>query len=160
CFWNCGTAAGAVLKIRQGVFPAVIDAPMTSSELLPAGISSAVPCSSGWAWFQAATTALPHFTSSSLLEYQILIGPLAWAALSADWPPPPPPPPPPPQPTRARPRVATTAIQSRMRVLGIGDLLGRGRGRGRLTPGGVGRWMLGRRGWRVEARRRERGGPR
>ena len=107
-----------MLKIRQGVFPAVIEAPMTSSELLPAGISSAVTCSSAWAWFQAATTALPHFTSSALLEYQILIGPLAWAALSADWPPPPL------QAARARPRVATIAIQSRMRGLGIGTSLG------------------------------------
>jgi hypothetical protein len=97
------------------VLPAVIEAPMTSSELLPAGISSAVTCWSAWAWFQAATTALPHFTSSSLLEYQILIGPVAWAAWSADWVPPPRL-----QPTRARPRVATTAIHRRMRGLGIG----------------------------------------
>jgi len=79
------------LKTRQGVLPAVIEAPMTSSELLPAGISSALTCPLGWEPFQAATTCLPHFTSSALLEYQILMGPLADVALEALVPPPPPP---------------------------------------------------------------------
>ena len=47
CFWNCGTAAGEVLKTRHGALPAVMAAPMTSSEDLPAGISWAVTFSLG-----------------------------------------------------------------------------------------------------------------
>src|ERR1700686_1508125 len=77
CFWNWETAAGAVLKMRHGGGPAVMAAPITSSELLPAGICSAVTCSLAWLWFQAATTASPHFTSSALLEYGILMAGLA-----------------------------------------------------------------------------------
>src|SRR5215468_2478550 len=108
CLTQPGTAAGEVLRTRHGVLPAVIEAPMTSSEVLPAGISCPVTFWSACCWFHAATTPLPHFTSSGLLEYQTLIGPVAWAA-SLD----PPPPPPPPQPAaattpstpRARPKV-------------------------------------------------------
>ena len=37
CFWNCGTAAGEVLNTRHGALPAVIAAPMTSSDDLPGG---------------------------------------------------------------------------------------------------------------------------
>ena len=96
CFWNCGTAAGEVLKIRHGALPAVIDAPMTSSEVLPAGISCPVTFSFGCAAFHFATAALPQATSSLLFEYQILIGPVAAAALSASSEPPPP------QPATAR----------------------------------------------------------
>ena len=56
-----------------------------SSELAPAGISSPVTFSLGWAEFQAATTALPQATSSGLFEYQILMAPLAPAALAAQF---------------------------------------------------------------------------
>src|SRR5690348_8681929 len=90
CFWNCGTAAGEVLKTRHGALPAVMAAPMTSSEDLPAGISWAVTFSFGCAWFQDATIALPQASSSGLLESQILIGPLV--SRSPDALPPPPPP--------------------------------------------------------------------
>src|SRR5690242_16956712 len=83
-----GTDAGEVLKIRQGSLPAVTAALMTSSDDLPAGISCPLTCSFGWAAFQAATACLPHFTSSGLLEYQILIGPCAWLVLLAEAPPP------------------------------------------------------------------------
>ncbi len=78
--WNCGTAAGAVLKIRHGALPAVIAAPMTSSEVLPAGISWAVTFWSGCSAFQASTIALPQATSSGLLEYQIVMGPVVAVA--------------------------------------------------------------------------------
>ena len=57
--------------------PAVIAAPMTSSEVLPAGISCPVTFWSGCAVFHAATICLPQATSCGLLEYQILIGPRA-----------------------------------------------------------------------------------
>src|SRR6185503_18795617 len=90
CFWKPGTAAGLVLKTRQGALPAVIAAPMTSSEDLPVGISWPVTCSFGWALFQADTIALPQATSSGLFEYQTLIGPRACAASLASVPPPPP----------------------------------------------------------------------
>ena len=90
CFWNCGTAAGEVLKTRHGALPAVIAAPMTSSEVLPAGISWAVTFSLGCAAFQAATIALPQASSSGLFDSQILIGPV-------DAPASPTPPEPPPQ---------------------------------------------------------------
>src|SRR5450759_4873440 len=56
---------------------------MTSSELVPAGISSPVTTWSGWSLFQAVTTALPQATSSALFEYQILMAPVAPAALAA-----------------------------------------------------------------------------
>src|ERR1700748_2468517 len=79
-FWNCGTAAGEVLNTRHGALPAVMAAPMTSSELLPVGISWPLTCSFGCALFHAATIALPQATSSWLLEYQTLMGP--WAALA------------------------------------------------------------------------------
>ena len=65
------------------MLPAVIDAPITSSELVPAGISSPVTCSFGWSLFHASTTALPQVTSSALFEYQILIGPVGPAAAAA-----------------------------------------------------------------------------
>ena len=57
--------------------PAVIAAPMTSSEVLPAGISWAVTFSSGCAAFHSLTIALPQAISSGLLESQTLIGPFA-----------------------------------------------------------------------------------
>ena len=88
CFWNCGTAAGLVLNTRHGALPAVIDAPMTSSEVLPAGISWAVTFSSGFAAFHSLTIAFPQAISSGLLESQTLIGPFAERALSASPPPP------------------------------------------------------------------------
>src|SRR5680860_600802 len=90
CFWNWGTAAGAVLKTRHGAFPAVIAAPMTSSEVLPAGISWAVTSSVGWAVFHASTMALPQATSSGLLDSQTLTGPCAACAPEASEPPEPP----------------------------------------------------------------------
>jgi hypothetical protein len=49
CFWNCGTAAGDVLKTRHGALPAVMEAPITDSESLPVGISCPVTFSVGWA---------------------------------------------------------------------------------------------------------------
>ena len=91
CFWKPGTAAGLVLKTRQGALPAVIAAPMTSSELLPVGISWPVTFSFGCAEFHAVTIDLAQATSSWLLEYQTLIGPRACAASLAEPPPPPPP---------------------------------------------------------------------
>ena len=65
-----------MLKTRHGALPAVIAAPMTSSEVLPAGISWAVTFSLGFFAFQAATIALPQASSSGLLDSQILIAPL------------------------------------------------------------------------------------
>src|ERR1700709_200388 len=61
--------------MRHGALPAVMDAPMTSSLVFPAGISCPVTCSSGWVLFHEATTCLPQVTSWALLEYQIFIGP-------------------------------------------------------------------------------------
>src|SRR5215468_3281790 len=113
CLTQPGTAAGEVLKTRHGVLPAVIDAPMTSSEVLPAGISWPVTFWSACDAFQAATTDLPHFTSSGLFEYQILIGPVAAAASLAFEPPPPPQPAATVAPTsrnRPRARVCVTFI--------------------------------------------------
>src|SRR3954452_12746208 len=75
CFWNCGTAAGEVLKTRHGALPAVMAAPMTSSELLQAGISCAVTFSLGFFASQPATMASPQLRSWGLCENQILIGP-------------------------------------------------------------------------------------
>ena len=69
-----------MLKTRQGAVPAVIAAPITSSLLLPAGISWPSTCWSALAAFQLATMALPQATSCSLLEYQMVIGPLAAVA--------------------------------------------------------------------------------
>src|SRR4051812_37223240 len=103
CFWNCDTDAGDVLKIRHGAFPAVIAAPITSSELFPVGISCAVTFSSACPAFHAATICLPQTTSSALFEYQIVIGPRAFAAASA------PPEPPPPLPHAAIEPARTTA---------------------------------------------------
>src|SRR3954454_17202586 len=91
CFWNCGTAAGEVLKTRHGALPAVMAAPMTSSELLPAGISWAVTFSLGFFAFQSATMALPQASSSGLLDSQILIGPLTARSPDDDEPELPPP---------------------------------------------------------------------
>src|SRR4029078_11026883 len=53
---------------------------MTSSEDLPSGTSWAVTTWSGFAEFQASTTCLPQAISWALLEYQMVIGPLAVAA--------------------------------------------------------------------------------
>src|SRR4051795_5322267 len=61
--------------MRQGSLPAVMAAPITSSEDLPAGISCAATFSFGCAEFQAATICLPQATSWALFEYQILIAP-------------------------------------------------------------------------------------
>src|SRR3954447_1125916 len=124
CFWNCGTAAGEVLKTRQGALPAVIAAPMTSSEVLPAGISCAVTFSLGCAAFHEATIALPQASSSVLFESQILIGPRAEAASPL-------PPPPPPQALRrptptARP-AAVTVRRGRFMIAPIGCRVVRGR---------------------------------
>src|SRR5450631_322045 len=55
-------------------------APMTSSDVLPAGISWEVTTSLGWAAFHAVTIALPHLSSSRLLDSQILTGPCAVSA--------------------------------------------------------------------------------
>src|SRR4051794_18788432 len=107
CLTQPGTAAGEVLNTRHGVLPAVIEAPMTSSEVLPAGISRPVTFWSACAAFQEATTALPHFPSSGLFEYQIWIGPVA-ASSDAE------PPPPPPQP--AATAAAATRKTPRTRV--------------------------------------------
>ncbi len=63
-------------------------APMTSSEVLPAGISWAVTFSSGWALFQSATIALPQAISSGLLDIHTLIGPEALCASLEPDPPP------------------------------------------------------------------------
>src|SRR5690349_13900548 len=105
CFWNCGTAAGLVLNTRQGALPAVIAAPMTSSEVLPAGISCAVTFWSGFLAFHSLTIALPQAISSGLFDSQTLIGPVALCAFSAS-------PPPPPQPA-VRPRARTAAVAER-----------------------------------------------
>jgi hypothetical protein len=80
CFWNWGTAAGLVLNTRHGALPAVIAAPMTSSEVLPAGISCAVTFSSGCAEFHSWTIALPQAISSGLFDSHTLIGPAALCA--------------------------------------------------------------------------------
>ena len=42
CFWNFGTDAGGVLNTRQAVVPAMIEALIASSDVLPAGICCAV----------------------------------------------------------------------------------------------------------------------
>src|SRR3954470_4362048 len=111
CFWNCGTAAGLVLNTRHGALPAVMAAPMTSSEVLPAGISWAVTFSFGCAEFHCPTIALPQAISSGLFESQTLIGPVEdWAWLE--------PPPPPPQ-AAVMPRARTAAETGR-----ILDLMG------------------------------------
>src|SRR6476619_2162090 len=88
CFWNCGTAAGLVLNTRHGALPAVIAAPMTSSEVLPAGISCAVTFSDGWAEFHSATIALPQAISSGLFDSHTLMGPDALCASLEPDPPP------------------------------------------------------------------------
>src|SRR4051794_10207901 len=111
CFWNCGTAAGLVLNTRQGALPAVMAAAMTSSEVLPAGISWAVTFSFGCAEFHSETIALPQAISSGLFESHTLIGPVAdWAPLESD--------PPPPQ-AAVTPRARTAAETDR-----ILDLIG------------------------------------
>src|SRR5450759_4691666 len=66
--------------MRHGAFPAVMAAPMTSSDVLPAGISCAVTSSLGWAVFHAFTMALPQVISSGLLDSQTLTGPCAVSA--------------------------------------------------------------------------------
>src|SRR5665811_2625209 len=55
-------------------------APMTSSDVLPAGICCAVTSSLGWAAFHAFTMLVPQVTSSGLLDSQTLIGPCAVSA--------------------------------------------------------------------------------
>src|SRR5665647_1656123 len=66
--------------MRHGAFPAVMAAPMTSSDVLPAGISCAVTTSLGWAAFHAFTMAWPQVISSGLLDSQTLTGPCAVSA--------------------------------------------------------------------------------
>src|SRR4051812_29853953 len=88
CFWNCDTDAGEVLKIRHGALPAVIAAPMTSSELFPVGISCAVTFWSAWAAFHAETICLPQATSSALFDNQTVIGPRVSVAELSVYPPP------------------------------------------------------------------------
>jgi hypothetical protein len=78
-------------------------APMTSSLLLPAGISCPLICSSGFSAFHASTICLPQATSNSLFEYQMVMSPRP----SAD-----PPPPPPPQAVRANDATSTLAAAS------------------------------------------------
>src|SRR4051794_35837456 len=51
-------------------------APMTSSDVLPAGISCAVTCWSGVCAFQSLTICLPQAISSGLLDSHTLIGPV------------------------------------------------------------------------------------
>src|SRR4051794_41624181 len=86
-------------------------APMTSSEVLPAGISWAVTFSFGCAEFHWAPIALPQAISSGLFDSHTLIGPVEdWASLE--------PPPPPPQ-AAVTPRASTAAVTGR-----ILDLMG------------------------------------
>lgn len=81
CFWKAGTAAGAVLKTRHGALPAVIAAPITSSDDLPAGMACAVTCwSACWA-FQAWTTFWAQAISCWLVEVQTVIGPVFSSAV-------------------------------------------------------------------------------
>ena len=80
-----------MLNTRQGALPAVMAAPMTSSELLPAGISCAVTFSLGFSAFHAVTIALPQASSSGLFDSQILIGPLVARSPEAEDEPLPPP---------------------------------------------------------------------
>ena len=63
--------------------PAVIAAPITSSDDLPAGISWAVIFWSAWAAFHFSTIALPHDTSSGLFESQMVMSPRDVTALLA-----------------------------------------------------------------------------
>src|SRR3954470_6116298 len=111
CFWNCGTAAGLVLNTRHGALPAVMAAPITSSEVLPAGISWAVTFSFGCAEFHWATIALPQAISSGLFDSHTLMGPVEDCAS-------PEPEPPPPQ-AAVIPRASTAAETDR-----ILDLMG------------------------------------
>src|SRR5215218_11001889 len=106
-------------------------APMTSSELLPAGISCAVTFSFGWAEFQSATIALPQASSSGLLDSQILIGPLV-ARSSEDAPPESPPP-------QAEAPRATARRAAAVTVRFTQGLRSRGRGRGGRGQAGSGR---------------------
>src|ERR1035437_5361722 len=66
--------------MRHGAFPAVMAAPMTSSDVLPAGISCAVTRSLGWGVFHAFTRACLEVGSSGLLDGQTLPGPCAVSA--------------------------------------------------------------------------------
>src|ERR1700712_5308014 len=66
--------------MRHGSVPAVMAAPMTSSEDFPAGICCAVTNWSGFALFHESTTCVPQVTSWALFEYQMVIAPLAVAA--------------------------------------------------------------------------------
>src|SRR3954451_14945302 len=145
CFWNCGTAAGEVLKTRHGALPAVMAAPMTSSEDLPAGISWAVTFWLGFLAFQSVTIALPQARSSGLFDSQILIG-----TLTARSPPPPdeePPPLPPPQAVAPRARASKVAAAA-VRFIGAPFRGGPARG----VREGV-QWRPGRRGTAAGARR-------
>ncbi len=71
-----------MLNTRQGALPAVIAAPMTSSDVCPAGISWAVTSSSGFSAFHSLTIALPQAISSGLFDSHTLIGPVADVAPS------------------------------------------------------------------------------
>src|ERR1022692_246227 len=81
---------------------------MTSSDDAAAGICWPVTFSLGWSLFQAVTICSPQATSWALLEYQMLIGPCASAALLAETALPPP-------PQAAKPRVSVAAAANRIR---------------------------------------------
>ncbi|WP_241748332.1 hypothetical protein [Streptomyces sp. M3] len=68
-----------MLKTRQALVPAMMEALIASSEVLPAGICWAVTCCPGWLLFQAATMFLPQATSWALFDSQIVMGPRAFA---------------------------------------------------------------------------------
>src|SRR5450759_3206976 len=97
---------------------------MTSSDVLPAGISCAVTISLGCAAFQAFTMSLPQATSSVLLDSQTLIGP--WAVSAAE--PPEPPEPPEPQPAAAV-AIARVSTAAEPILFFIGTSFGRGSAR-------------------------------
>src|ERR1022692_563919 len=80
---------------------------MTSSDDWAAGICCPVTFSLGCSLFQAATIFSPQVTSWVLLEYQMLIGPCALAALLAEMAPPP--------PQAAKPKVSVTAAANMVR---------------------------------------------
>src|SRR5450759_3453649 len=102
---------------------------MTSSDVLPAGISCAVTISLGCAAFQAFTMSLPQATSSVLLDSQTLIGP--WA-VSAEEPPEEVEPPPPQAAVVPIARVSTAAAATALFF--IRTSFGRGSARVRDGP--------------------------
>src|SRR5450756_2121003 len=103
---------------------------MTSSDVLPAGISCAVTIALGCAAFQAFTMSLPQATSSVLLDSQTLIGP--WAVSAPE---PPEPPEPPELPQAAVAPIARVSTAAAATVLFfIGTSFGRGSARVRDGP--------------------------